>query len=92
MQSERESGYLEKRIEAFLDNMDQKIEEMGSGEFHDFKSGLQQRWKEPAKNLAEEVSQYWSQIDSGYLDFLRGKYTSKFLIRVHTFYPFIHRL
>ena len=73
VQSERSSAYLEGRVEAFLDSMDQKIREMRSGEFHDFKSGLQQRWKEPPKNLAEEVSQYWSQIDSGYLNFLRGE-------------------
>lgn len=73
VQSERGSGYLEERVEAFLDSMDQKIREMGPGEFHDFKSGLQQRWKEPAKNLAEEESRYWSHIDSGYLDFLRGE-------------------
>lgn len=73
VQSERRPGYLEERVEAFLDTMDQKIREMGSAEFHDFKSGLQQRWKEPAKNLAEEVARYWSHIDSGYLDFLRGK-------------------
>lgn len=72
VQSEHGSGYLEERVEAFLDSMDQKILEMDSGEFHDFKSSLQQRWREPAKNLAEEVLRYWSQIDSGYLDFLRG--------------------
>ncbi|KAF8559745.1 hypothetical protein OG21DRAFT_1550390 [Imleria badia] len=72
VQSERRSGYLEGRVEAFLDSMDQKIQQMGAEEFHEFKSGLQQKWKEPAKNLSEEVSRYWSQIDSGYLDFLRG--------------------
>ena len=73
VQSERRSGYLEHRVEAFLDSMDQKIREMGSGEFLDFKSGLQQRWREPPKNLAEEVSRYWSQIDSGFFDFLRSE-------------------
>ena len=73
VQSERRSGYLEYRVDAFLDSMDQKIQQMSAGEFHEFKSGLQQRWKEPAKNLSEEVSRYWSQIDSGYLDFLRGE-------------------
>lgn len=73
VQSERKCGYLEERVEAFLETMDQKIQGMDSGEFHDFKSGLQQKWKEPSKNLAEEASRYWSQIDSGYLDFLRGE-------------------
>lgn len=86
VQSERKSNYLEERVEAFLDTMDQKIREMDSGEFYDFKSGLQQRWKEPAKNLVEEVSRYWSQIDSGYLDFLRGEYDK------HIFYTRINVL
>ncbi|KAF8136542.1 Metalloenzyme, LuxS/M16 peptidase-like protein [Boletus edulis] len=72
VQSERRSGYLEDRVEAFLDSMDQRIREMGSGEFNEFKSGLQQRWEEPPKNIAEEASRYWSQIDSGFLDFLRS--------------------
>lgn len=83
VQSERKTTYLEGRVEAFLDNMDQKIRDMGSSEFRDFKSGLQQKWREPAKNLAEEVSRYWSQIDSGYLDFMRGG-LSVLIFRVHT--------
>jgi insulysin len=71
LQSERSSAYLEGRVEAFLDTMDQKIREMRSGEFQDFKSGLQQKWKEPPEDLGEELLRYWSQIESGYLDFLR---------------------
>ncbi|KIK90629.1 hypothetical protein PAXRUDRAFT_831530 [Paxillus rubicundulus Ve08.2h10] len=71
VQSERGSGYLEERVEAFLDGMDAKIREMEIGEFNEFKSGLQQRWRQPAKNLGEEASRYWAHIDSGYLDFLR---------------------
>ncbi|KAN0077100.1 Metalloenzyme, LuxS/M16 peptidase-like protein [Tylopilus felleus] len=71
VQSERSSAYLEGRVEAFLDSMDEKIREMRSGEFQDFKNGLQQSWKEPPEDLAEEVSRYWPHIHSGYLDFLR---------------------
>ena len=73
LQSERSSAYLEGRVEAFLDSMDEKIREMRSGEFQDFKSGLQQKWKEPPEDLGEELLRYWSQIESGYLDFLRGE-------------------
>ncbi|KAG9318652.1 Metalloenzyme, LuxS/M16 peptidase-like protein [Chiua virens] len=72
VQSERRSGYLEERVEVFFDVMDQKLEKMSSEEFSEFKSSLQQRWREPAKNLGEELSRYWSHIDSGYFDFLRG--------------------
>ncbi|KAL4067799.1 Metalloenzyme, LuxS/M16 peptidase-like protein [Scleroderma citrinum] len=71
VQSERGTGYLEERVEAFLDTMDSKLEEMSTEEFNDFKRGLQQRWREPAKNLGEEASRYWQQIDSGFFDFLR---------------------
>ncbi|KAG8217686.1 Metalloenzyme, LuxS/M16 peptidase-like protein [Butyriboletus roseoflavus] len=82
VQSERGSSYLEERVEAFLDSMDQKIREIGFEEFHDFKSSLQQKWKEPAKNLAEETSRYWLQIDTGYLDFLRGYEDADLLVEV----------
>jgi len=71
VQSERGTGYLEERVEAFLDTMDSKFEEMDIEEFNDFKRGLQHRWREPPKNLGEEASKYWQQIDSGFLDFLR---------------------
>lgn len=71
VQSERGTGYLEERVEAFLDTMDTKLEEMEDHEFDDFKKGMQQRWREPAKNLGEEASKYWQHIDSGFLDFLR---------------------
>ncbi|KAI6045609.1 Metalloenzyme, LuxS/M16 peptidase-like protein [Pisolithus marmoratus] len=71
VQSERGTGYLEERVEAFLDTMGTKLEEMENQEFEDFKKGMQQRWREPAKNLGEEASKYWHHIDSGFLDFLR---------------------
>ncbi|KAG6334740.1 hypothetical protein ID866_4358 [Astraeus odoratus] len=71
VQSERGTGYLEERVEAFLTTMETKLEEMAMEEFRDFKRGLQQRWREPAKNLGEEASRYWQQIDTGFLDFLQ---------------------
>lgn len=71
VQSERGTGYLEERVDAFLDTMESKLEEMDIEEFNDFKRGLQHRWREPPKNLGEEASKYWQQIDSGFLDFLR---------------------
>ncbi|KIJ69177.1 hypothetical protein HYDPIDRAFT_105764 [Hydnomerulius pinastri MD-312] len=71
VQSTRRPVYLEERVEAFLDGMGAKIQEMEIGEFNDFKSGLQQQWREPAKNLGEETSRYLAQINSGYFDFLR---------------------
>ncbi|KAH7889516.1 Metalloenzyme, LuxS/M16 peptidase-like protein [Phlebopus sp. FC_14] len=71
VQSERLPTYLEKRVEVFLEGMEIKLEGMEIDEFNEFKRGLQQRWREPAKNLGEEASRFWAHIDSGYFDFLR---------------------
>ncbi|KAL6301582.1 insulin-degrading enzyme [Sparassis latifolia] len=71
VQSERSPVYLEERVDAFFDEMKEKIEEMPEKEFEEQKGGLERRWREGVKNLAEETGRYWTHIDSGYLDFLR---------------------
>ncbi len=73
VQSERGPVYLEERVDAFLDLMKDTIELMTDEEFVEQKSGLERKWREVPKNLNEEVSRFWAQIDSGYLDFLRRK-------------------
>lgn len=73
VQSERGPMYLEERVEAFLDEMKEKLEEMADAEFKEQQTGLERRWREAAKNLGEETNRYWGHIDSGYLDFLRRK-------------------
>jgi len=73
VQSERGPVYLEERVEAFLDHMKGVIELMTDEEFAEQKNGLERKWREVAKNLNEEVSRFWAEIDSGYLDFLRRK-------------------
>ncbi|KAG2157510.1 Metalloenzyme, LuxS/M16 peptidase-like protein [Suillus clintonianus] len=71
VQSERNPAYLEQRVEAFLDLMKSKIEDMEPIDFQQFKTGLQQKWTEVVKDLKKERSKFWEHIDSGYLDFLR---------------------
>lgn len=71
IQSERRPEYLERRVEAFFDEMKEKLQEMSTAEFEEQKAGLQRRWTEAVKNLYEETNRYWAQIDSGHLDFLR---------------------
>lgn len=73
VQSERGPVYLENRVEAFLDHMKSVIELMTDEQFAEQKHGLEKKLREVAKNLNEEVSRFWRQIDSGYLDFLRRK-------------------
>ncbi|OCH92098.1 insulin-degrading enzyme [Obba rivulosa] len=71
VQSERGPGYLEGRVDAFLDEMKEKIETMSPEEFAEQKAGLERRWREKAKNLDEEFNRYFTHIDSGYVDFYR---------------------
>jgi insulysin len=73
VQSEKKPEYLETRVEAFLDEMKIKIEEMTEEEFNIHKHGLAKKWLEADKNLAEEVSRFLTQINSGHWDFFRSE-------------------
>jgi insulysin len=73
VQSERGPVYLEGRVEAFLDHMKSVIELMTDEQFVEQKNGLETKWREVAKNMNEETSRFWVQIDSGYLDFSRRR-------------------
>ena len=72
VQSEKKPGYLEERVEAFLDEMKIRLETMTDEEFISHRSGLEKKWLEADKNLAEEVAKYIVQLNSGHLDFLRS--------------------
>jgi insulysin len=73
IQSEKNPGYLETRVETFLDRMKTKLEEMDEDEFAQQKDGLKKKWLEADKNLAEESSRYMTQVESGHFDFLRRR-------------------
>lgn len=73
IQSEKKPEYLEKRLEAFLDEMKIKLDTMSDEEFTSHRSGLEKKWLEAYKNLSEEVARYAVQVTSGHWDFLRGK-------------------
>ncbi|KAI0005889.1 Metalloenzyme, LuxS/M16 peptidase-like protein [Russula compacta] len=79
VQSERGPVYLEGRVEAFLDHMKGVLEFMTDEQFAEQKNGLERKWREVPKNLNEEVSGFWAQIDSSYLDFLRRTEDADFL-------------
>lgn len=74
VQSEKKPEHLENRVEAFLDEMKTKLEGMSEEEFASHRSGLQKKWLEANKNLAEEVSKYLVFINNGQWDFLRSEY------------------
>jgi insulysin len=82
VQSERGPAYLEERVEKFLDTMLGVIRDMNEEVFREYKHGLEKRWREKYKNLTEEVSSFWAQVGSGYLDFYRSE--SLFLFPFHS--------
>ncbi|KDQ33027.1 hypothetical protein PLEOSDRAFT_1032530 [Pleurotus ostreatus PC15] len=82
VQSEKFPGYLEDRVEAFLDSMKAVIEEMPEDQFEEQKQGLERKWLEADKNLSEEASRYLTQIQTGHLDFLRNEADAKLLQEV----------
>lgn len=72
VQSDKHPEYLERRVDAFLDGMKNVIDDMSQAQFEEQKAGLQSKWRDTPKNLAEEASLYWGEIDSGHLEFLRS--------------------
>ncbi|KAG6860960.1 hypothetical protein C0995_005624 [Termitomyces sp. Mi166 len=73
VQSEKTPGYLEERVESFLDGMKTTIENMSEAEVAAQKSGLERKWLEKDKNLADETSYFMNHIMTGHLDFLRSE-------------------
>ncbi len=73
VQSERAPAYLEERVDAFLDEMEQSIRTMSDSAFEEQKKGLEKSWTEDPKNIRDETYRFWSHIDSGDLDFYRRK-------------------
>lgn len=73
VQSGKQPGYLEQRVEAFLEKMKGTIEQMSDGAFQEYKEGLEKGWLEADKNLTEEATRFMVHIGSGQLDFLRSE-------------------
>ena len=73
MQSRKDPVFLEERIEAFLESFLEELKAMSDDDFNARRRGLIVKKLERAKNLAEEASDYWGQIRSGYYNFAQGK-------------------
>lgn len=76
VQSEKTPSYLEERVEAFIDEMKEKIETMPDAEFQEQKDSLRRKWLEADKNLKDEVSRFIGHVNSGHFDFLRSEFSS----------------
>lgn len=70
VQSERDSDYLESRVDAFLEQLLRQVRSMSADEFEAHRRSLIHKRRESVKNLAEETSRFWRSIRSGYFDFL----------------------
>ncbi|RIA82106.1 Metalloenzyme, LuxS/M16 peptidase-like protein [Glomus cerebriforme] len=71
LQSERDSVYLENRVEAFLIKAQSIIEEMSEEEYQKQKKSLIDSLLEKEKNMWHEAYKYSGQISSEYCDFYK---------------------
>ncbi|KAG5459003.1 MAG: Metalloenzyme, LuxS/M16 peptidase-like protein [Olpidium bornovanus] len=69
IQSERDTAYLENRIEAFLRKMEGVIHGLTAEEFNKHVESLILKKTEKLKNLNEEAQRFWAYIHSGYYEF-----------------------
>jgi insulysin len=76
IQSERDTIYLENRIEDFLDKLQVLVEKMTEEEYKAQVQSLISKKLEKDKNLGQEGGKYWAHIHSGYYEFDQGKATT----------------
>ncbi|KAG0165438.1 Insulinase (Peptidase M16) [Apophysomyces sp. BC1034] len=69
VQSERDTVYLENRIEEFLDTLYQVITNLSDEEYNAHVSSLIAEKQEKFKNMSQEGLKYWDDIYSGYYEF-----------------------
>ncbi|ODQ53020.1 a-pheromone processing metallopeptidase Ste23 [Saitoella complicata NRRL Y-17804] len=69
IQSERNTDYLESRIESFLVQLRGIIADMKDEEYQTHVKSIIDKKTEKLKNLGQETSRYWQHILSGYYDF-----------------------
>lgn len=69
VQSERDTIYLENRIEAFLEKLKTLVENMTETEYRAQVQSLISKKLEKDKNMGQEGGKYWTHIHSGYYEF-----------------------
>ncbi|KAK1060679.1 metalloprotease [Friedmanniomyces endolithicus] len=69
IQSERDCGVLEGRIEAWLAGYEQVLREMPGDEFESYKTGLINKRLEKLKNLGQETGRFWHHVTNEVFDF-----------------------
>ncbi|KAK5134751.1 hypothetical protein LTR08_006126 [Meristemomyces frigidus] len=69
IQSERECGYLETRIDAFLSGYEDVLRNLPAEEFEAHKVGVINKRLETLKNLNQETGRFWAHITGEVFDF-----------------------
>ncbi|KAI7847937.1 Metalloenzyme, LuxS/M16 peptidase-like protein [Circinella umbellata] len=69
IQSERDTVYLENRVEVFLDALREIIVKMTDKEYQAQVNSLIADKQEKFKNMGQEGAKYWGDIDCGYYEF-----------------------
>lgn len=83
VQSERDSAYLESRIESFLSTTLEKVlADMNEQEFSKHVSSLRSKLLEKHKNLAAESNRYYSHVHSKYCDFAQERNDAELLLSI----------
>jgi insulysin len=73
IQSERTPGYLETRIDAFLQSYENTMQDMPDAEFVNHKRSIIAKVLEKLKNLSQESNRLWRFIRGEYFDFELGR-------------------
>jgi insulysin len=70
VQSEKTAEFLDERIEALWETtFREHLEKMSEEDFEKEKEAVAAKKLEKAKSLGQETARYWSEIESGELDF-----------------------
>lgn len=76
VQSERDPGYVETRIEVLLDHLKEVIEKLSDEEFEKHRAALISKKEEKPKNLGEEGRRFWSAISDRFYEFSKREQNS----------------
>lgn len=71
VQSLKPPAYVEERVDTFLTSFRDALAGFTPEKLAEEKNALVLRLLERPKNLAEETSRFWDQIEGGYYDFQR---------------------
>jgi insulysin len=84
VQSERDCGYLEGRINHFLTRFETTLKDMSDEEFDKNKTAVISKRLETLKNLGQEGNRFWNHMFRNTYDFLQGEIPSPLTFLNHT--------